>query len=118
MALSATILGFPGLTLIAVVEALLAIKLFPSYYGTGTHITACVIALSVNYLFGIVFWVFLYPNFLNPLRHLPGPTVSVLPPFSRYQTQANNETNSLSSAQFIARLWSRMALPVIFSYNL
>jgi hypothetical protein len=32
--------------------------------------------LTINYAFGVVFWVLLYPIVFSPLRRIPGPKVS------------------------------------------
>jgi len=61
MAVISKLLGFPSLTLAAVVESVLAIKLFPNYYSTQSHLAAIATRLLVNCAFGIVVWVLLYP---------------------------------------------------------
>jgi len=71
--------GFPSLTLAAAVQALVAIKLFPSYYSERTHLATLVVMILANYGFGAVFWLFLYPRFFSPLRRIPGPKAR-LPP--------------------------------------
>ncbi|KAF6528670.1 hypothetical protein HZS61_008972 [Fusarium oxysporum f. sp. conglutinans] len=76
MAVLSKLLGFPSLTLAAVVESVLAIKLFPNYYSTQSHLAAVATILLVNYAFGIVFWVLLYPVLFSPLRRIPGPKAS------------------------------------------
>lgn len=76
MAVVSKILGFPTLTIAAVVEAFLAIKLFPDYWGTSSHLAAVGMILCLNYLFGLAFWTLLYPRLFSPLRNIPGPHVS------------------------------------------
>ncbi|EXL39413.1 hypothetical protein FOCG_17985 [Fusarium oxysporum f. sp. radicis-lycopersici 26381] len=76
MAVVSKLLGFPSLTLAAVVESVFAIKLFPNYYSTQSHLAAVATILLVNYAFGIVFWVLLYPVLFSPLRRIPGPKAS------------------------------------------
>ncbi|RYC89441.1 hypothetical protein BFJ63_vAg7694 [Fusarium oxysporum f. sp. narcissi] len=73
MAVVSKLLGFPSLTLAAVIESFVAIKVFPDYYDSKSHLAAVFTILLVNYAFGIVFWGFLYPVFISPLRHIPGP---------------------------------------------
>ncbi|KAL5593535.1 hypothetical protein FOBRF1_012637 [Fusarium oxysporum] len=73
MAVVSKLLGFPSLTLAAVIESFVAIKVFPDYYDSKSHLAAVFTILLVNYAFGIVFWGFLYPIFFSPLRHIPGP---------------------------------------------
>jgi hypothetical protein len=76
MAVVSKLLGFPSLTLAAVIESFIAIKVFPDYYDSKSHLAAVFTILLINYAFGIVFWGFLYPVFFSPLRHIPGPRVS------------------------------------------
>jgi hypothetical protein len=82
MTVVSKILGFPSLTLAAVAEAFLAIKIFPDYYGTRSHLAAVGTILCANYVFGLIFWTILYPRLFSPLRRIPGPKVSgcLIPP--------------------------------------
>ncbi|CAJ0546993.1 Ff.00g016200.m01.CDS01 [Fusarium sp. VM40] len=73
MAVVSKILGFPSLALAAVVESFLAIKLFPDYYSNQSHLAAVATILAINYAFGALFWVVLYPIVFSPLRRIPGP---------------------------------------------
>ncbi|EWZ29180.1 cytochrome P450 [Fusarium oxysporum Fo47] len=73
MAVVSKLLGFSNLTLAAVVESFVAIKLFPNYYSTQSHLVAVATILLVNYALGVVFWVLLYPLLFSPLRRIPGP---------------------------------------------
>ncbi|KAH7259238.1 cytochrome P450 [Fusarium redolens] len=73
MAVVSKLLGFPSLTLAAVIESFIAIKVFPDYYDSKSHLAAVFTILLINYAFGIVFWGFLYPVFFSPLKHIPGP---------------------------------------------
>ncbi|KAH6986514.1 cytochrome P450 [Ilyonectria sp. MPI-CAGE-AT-0026] len=73
MAILSQLLSFSSLTLAATAEWLLAIKLFPNYYSSQTHLASATLIFLVNYAFGIFFWAILYPNFFSPLRHIPGP---------------------------------------------
>ncbi|SPJ73362.1 related to isotrichodermin C-15 hydroxylase (cytochrome P-450 monooxygenase CYP65A1) [Fusarium torulosum] len=77
MAVVSKILGFPSLALAAVVESFLAIKLFPEYYSTQSHLAAVATILAINYAFGVVFWMLLYPIVFSPLRGIPGPKAYV-----------------------------------------
>ncbi|KAH7245502.1 cytochrome P450 [Fusarium tricinctum] len=73
MAVVSKILGFPSLALAAIVESFLAIKLFPEYYSNQSHLAAVATILAINYAFGAVFWLLLYPIVFSPLRRIPGP---------------------------------------------
>lgn len=75
MTVVSKIFGFPSLTLAAAIESFLAIKLFPDYYSTKSHLTAVGTILLVNYAFGVLFWAVLYPVLFSPLRRIPGPKV-------------------------------------------
>lgn len=79
MTVARKLFGFPSLTLAAAVEALAAIKLFPDYYGTQSHLAAVGTLLCANWAFGLVFWTLVYPRLLSPLRRIPGPRVSHAP---------------------------------------
>lgn len=76
MAILSQLFSFSSLTLAATAEWLLAIKLFPNYYSSQTHLASATLIFLVNYAFGIFFWALLYPNFFSPIRHIPGPRVS------------------------------------------
>ncbi|KAJ4152267.1 hypothetical protein NW754_004062 [Fusarium falciforme] len=73
MTIVSKLLSFPNLTLAAIVESLLVIKLFPNYYSSQSHVAAVATILCVNYAFGIFFWALLYPVLFSPLRRIPGP---------------------------------------------
>ncbi|RFN48456.1 hypothetical protein FIE12Z_7265 [Fusarium flagelliforme] len=73
MAVMSKILTFPNLTLAACIEGFFAIKLFPNYYSSSSHLAVVAFILLINYAFGVVFWVFLYPVLFSPLRRIPGP---------------------------------------------
>lgn len=70
------ILSLPGLTLMGIAESFLAIKLFPGYYSLQSPLSFLGLVIIANYGFGLFFWLFIYPNFISPLRNLPGPRVS------------------------------------------
>ncbi|KAK4184342.1 cytochrome P450 [Podospora australis] len=73
MTLAKQLFGFPSLTLAGTAEAILAIKLFPDYWGTQTHLKTIAIILAINYVFGLFFWAVLYPHLFSPLRRISGP---------------------------------------------
>lgn len=78
MAVLAQLFSFQSVTLIAAVEWFLAIKVLPGYYDTQkTHLATAGVVFAVNYAFYGLFWLLLYPRLLSPLRHLPGPRVSL-----------------------------------------
>jgi hypothetical protein len=86
MAVMSKILTFPTLTLAACIEGFFAIKLFPNYYSSSSHLAVVAFVLLINYAFGVVFWVFLYPVLFSPLRRIPGPKVSFVGGCSRCET--------------------------------
>lgn len=73
MTLASQLFSFPSLTLWGVVESLIAIKLFPTYYSSQSHLSTVAGILAINYVFGAIFWVILYPRVFSPLRKIPGP---------------------------------------------
>ncbi|KAL6915016.1 hypothetical protein FSST1_012776 [Fusarium sambucinum] len=73
MAVLSKLLSIPSLTLAACIEGFFAIKLFPNYYSSQSHLAAVVTILLINYAFGVIFWVLLYPRLFSPLRRIPGP---------------------------------------------
>ena len=75
MAVASKLFGFPSLTLAAAAEAVIAIKLFPDYWGTSSHLAAVGTILCINYAFGLLFWTILYPRLFSSLRRIPGPKV-------------------------------------------
>jgi hypothetical protein len=75
MAVLSKLLSFPSLTLAACIEGFFAIKLFPNYHSSQSHLAAVATILLINYAFGAIFWVFLYPVLFSPLRRIPGPKV-------------------------------------------
>jgi hypothetical protein len=60
-----------------VVEGFILIKIFPGLlmHGTPGKLPLLAGAVLANYVLGAMFWGFLYPTFLSPLRHLHGPKV-------------------------------------------
>lgn len=75
MAVASKLLSFPSLTVAAVAEAFIVIKLFPDYWGTSSHLAAVGTILCINYAFGLFFWVLVYPRLFSSLRSIPGPKV-------------------------------------------
>ncbi|KAI3318858.1 cytochrome P450 [Xylariaceae sp. AK1471] len=77
MGLTTQIFSLPSLTLAATVESLLAIKFlgdsFPKVFNSEGHLGTAAIIFLANYALGALFWGFIYPRFLSPLRHIPGP---------------------------------------------
>jgi hypothetical protein len=76
MTIASNIFSFPGLTVAATAQFLLAIKLLPRYYESETHLALLGVIFSVNYAIGVLYWALLYPMLFSPLRHIPGPKVS------------------------------------------
>ena len=79
MGAASQLLSLPGLTLASAVEALLAIKLVPEYWGPHGHLRALGATLAFNSAFGVIFWTIIYPRLLSPLRRIKGPKVSFTP---------------------------------------
>ncbi|KAH8812235.1 cytochrome P450 [Xylogone sp. PMI_703] len=73
MSILPQLFGFSSLTLAAAAESFLYIKVFLKDNGATNHLATVVTIFLANYAFGALFWVFLYPNFISPLRHLRGP---------------------------------------------
>ncbi|KAI1270529.1 cytochrome P450 [Xylariaceae sp. FL1019] len=66
-----------SLTLVAAIESFFALKYFPvvfpgSFISDG-HIAPVASVLAFNYTLGALFWGFVYPTFLSPLRRIAGP---------------------------------------------
>lgn len=85
MAIASQLFSFPSLTLASAIEALLAIRFFPEYWGSKSNLKAIGTILAINNAFGVIFWTLLYPKLFSPLRGIPGPKVrlpspSFLPP--------------------------------------
>lgn len=80
MTIVSKLFSFPGLALAAAVEALVAVKLYPNYWGPQGHLKALGAILAINNTFGVIFWTILYPRLLSPLRRIPGPKVRFRPP--------------------------------------
>ena len=88
--------GFPSLTLTAAAEAVIAVKLFPDYWGTSSHLAAVGTILCINYAFGLLFWTILYPRLFSSLRRIPGPKVR----HNIYITQYSSVHHNYSSLNF------------------
>lgn len=80
MTIATQLFSFPSLTLAGAVEAFIAIKFFPEYWGPKGHLSAIGTLLAINNAFGVVFWTLLYPRLFSPLRRIPGPKVMFSPP--------------------------------------
>lgn len=76
MGIASRLFSLPSLTIAGLAEYFLVIKLWPDYLSAHSRFTAVLGTILVNYAFGIIFWVILYPNLFSPLRRLPGPRVS------------------------------------------
>ena len=70
------VVGFPALTISAAIQALIVVKIFPAYYGSHNHLIPWVAIFLLNYSFGAIFWLVLYPRLFSPFRHIDGPRVS------------------------------------------
>lgn len=92
MTIISKLFSFPSLTLAAAIEALVAIKLYPNYWGPQGHLKALGTILAINNTLGVIFWTVFYPKFLSPLRHISGPKVRfyhprLLPHFANPRAQ-------------------------------
>lgn len=76
MTILAQVFGLQSFMFGAAVESLVAIKLLPSYYSSQNHLSTVAVIFVANLAFYSFFWVLVYPNFLSPLRRIPGPRVS------------------------------------------
>lgn len=81
MGIASQLFSFPSLALASAVEAFIALKFFPEYWGPRGHLKAIGTLLAINNAFGVIFWTLLYPKLFSPLRRIPGPKVrsSLLP---------------------------------------
>lgn len=79
MTIASQLFSFPSLTLASAVEAFLAIKFFPEYWGPKGHLKAIGTLFAINNAFGVIFWTLLYPKLFSPLRRIPGPKVHFYP---------------------------------------
>ncbi|KAI1421794.1 cytochrome P450 [Xylaria sp. FL1777] len=77
MGAAAQIFSIPSLTLAATVESLVVIKFyaepFSRFFNLNAHLEIVAVIFLVNYAFAALFWGFIYPKLLSPLRHLAGP---------------------------------------------
>lgn len=65
----------PGLLLSAVAEAVAITILFPQHLPHNSLVWALLGTLALNFSVFFAYSVFIYPFFISPLRHLPGPKV-------------------------------------------
>jgi hypothetical protein len=74
--------NFQGVTLIAAIETFLLGKVFPRSYAPRdvSIIRVGLSIFAVNYLLLFFYSVFIFPNFVSPLRKFPRPRVSHLSP--------------------------------------
>jgi hypothetical protein len=79
MASLSKLLSFQSVTLAACLESFLAIRVLPAYLESSRSplATASLVFLG-NYSLWMVFWLFIHPIFLSPLRKLAGPRVRSL----------------------------------------
>ncbi|KAI0521079.1 cytochrome P450 [Xylaria bambusicola] len=77
MGAAVQILSLPSLTLIATIESSVVIKFyvesFSRFFNLNAHLQIVAVIFLVNYAFAALFWGFIYPRFLSPLRRLKGP---------------------------------------------
>lgn len=59
-------------------ESAVAVVLLREYVADYTLISVFVRLLAANIALAAIYKVFIYPFFVSPLRHLPGPKVSLL----------------------------------------
>ncbi|KAI1810819.1 cytochrome P450 [Poronia punctata] len=77
MGIAQQVISFPSLTLAGAVESIYVIRhyseTFPKLFESESHLGIAAVVFLANYAFLLLFWGFLYPRILSPLRHLPGP---------------------------------------------
>ncbi|KAI1359098.1 cytochrome P450 [Xylaria arbuscula] len=77
MGVTAQLFSLPSLTLAATVESSIVIKFFAEsfskIFNLNAHLQIVAVIFLANYVFAALFWGFIYPRFLSPLRHLQGP---------------------------------------------
>jgi hypothetical protein len=79
MVLIKKVLTIRNLTLAVAPEIFLLAKFVPEYFGSGGQWTGAVLGLLIaNYSLWVVVWLYLWPNVISPLRHVPGPKVRTL----------------------------------------
>ncbi|EEY22465.1 cytochrome P450 4F4 [Verticillium alfalfae VaMs.102] len=73
MSIVSTLFSFPFLTLLAATETILGVKVLQCPNNLQSRLIFTTVVVLINYGFGLLFWLFLHPRFLSPLRHIPGP---------------------------------------------
>ncbi|KAI3341139.1 cytochrome P450 [Ustulina deusta] len=77
MGVAAQIFSLPSLTLAATVESAVVIKFyaqfFSKFFKLDAHLEIVAVIFLAHYAFAALFWGFIYPKFLSPLRHIDGP---------------------------------------------
>ncbi|KAI2632938.1 cytochrome P450 [Xylaria nigripes] len=77
MRVASKVFSLSSLTVAAAVESFLVNKFyaasFPGVLNLNIHFEIAVILVLANFGFWLLFWCFIYPRFISPLRHLAGP---------------------------------------------
>ncbi|KAI1348863.1 cytochrome P450 [Xylaria sp. FL0043] len=79
MGVAAQVFSLPNLTLAAAVESFAIIKFYAEPFSrffnlnADSHLKIVGVIFLANYAFAALYWGFIYPKFLSPLRHLEGP---------------------------------------------
>ncbi|KAM0272213.1 hypothetical protein ACHAQH_008795 [Verticillium albo-atrum] len=73
MNIVSSLFSFPILTLFAATETILGVKVLQCLDSLQSRLVFTTVVFLMNYGVGFLFWLFLYPRFLSPLRHIPGP---------------------------------------------
>ncbi|KAI0431743.1 cytochrome P450 [Xylaria sp. FL1042] len=79
MGVATQVFSLPSLTLAAAIESFAVIKFYAEPFSrffnlkATAHLEIVGLIFLANYTFAALFWGFIYPKFLSPLRHLDGP---------------------------------------------
>jgi hypothetical protein len=77
MTIASKLLSFPALTAISAIEAFFASRFSPTCFSCYPRLIPVAGVFLLNYAVGVLAWVYVYPTFFSPTKHLPGPRVSI-----------------------------------------
>lgn len=77
MTIASKLLSFPALTAISAIEAFFVSRLSPRCFFVYPKLVPVAGIFLLNYAVGVLAWVYVYPTFFSPTKHLPGPRVSI-----------------------------------------
>jgi hypothetical protein len=79
MTIASKLLSFPALTAISAIEAFFVARFSPRCFSVYPRLVPVAGIFLLNYAVGVLAWVYVYPTFFSPTKHLPGPRVSISP---------------------------------------